>query len=195
MRAEAAEHGPGHLHGVLKRLDPEAAERISPADEQKLIRAIEVCLLTKKPLSQIHQNGRVALQGWRALKIGLQPERDALYQRIHKRTDMMLASGWVEEVRALVAGRSQENAKPFDFIGYREIRSVLRGEMTQEAARSAIQQTTRQYAKRQITWFRREAGVHWISGFGDDPKTQCDALDWLQQQSLEASRRMERMGV
>jgi tRNA dimethylallyltransferase len=195
LRAEAAQHGPGHLHEVLKRLDAEAAERILPADEQKLIRAIEVCLLTNKPLSQIHRSGRVALQDWRAVKIGLQPARDALYQRIHERTEAMLASGWVDEVRAFLAGALPEKAKPFDFIGYREIRCVLRGEMSLEAARAAIQQATRQYAKRQLTWFRKEPGVQWLLGFGDEPETQRAALDALQRQGLDANRPAEPRGV
>ena len=195
LRGEAVQHGPGHLHSVLKRLDPEAAERISSSDEQKLIRAIEVCLLANKPLTQVHRDGRAPLEGWRPLKIGLAPNRDALYERIHQRTESMFANGWVEEVRALVASGLEENAKPFDFIGYREIRSVLRGETTPEAARLSIQQATRNYAKRQLTWFRKEPGVHWLSGFGDDPETQRSAFDWLQTQGLEASRRAERRGV
>jgi tRNA dimethylallyltransferase len=182
LRSEAAQHGPGHLHSVLKHLDGEAAGRISPADEQKLIRAIEVCLLAKKPVSEVHREGRTPLRGWRALKIGLAPKREALYERIHKRTESMLEMGWIEELRTLMASGLPENAKPFDFIGYREMRSVLRGKMTLDAARAAIQQATRNYAKRQLTWFRKEPGVHWLSGFGDDPETQRSALEWLQTQ-------------
>ena len=77
---------------MLQRLDPEAARKIAPADEQKLIRAIEVCLLAKRPLSEVHRSGRTPLEGWRALKIGLLPPREALYERIHARTDAMLAN-------------------------------------------------------------------------------------------------------
>ena len=93
----------------------------------------------------------------------------------------MLAEGWLNEVRRLMAGGLSDNAKPFDFIGYRELRSHLRGELTFEQARAAIQQGTRQYAKRQLTWFRREANVHWLSGFGDAPDVQSMAQKWLQQ--------------
>ena len=183
------------MHGVLKHLDPESAARISPTDEQKLIRAIEVCLLAKKPLSQVHRDGRVPLQGWRALKIGLLPDREALYQRIHKRTDAMLAGGWLEEVQQLMVRGQAENAKPFDFIGYRELRLVVRGEMTLEAARLAIQQATRQYAKRQLTWFRKDPAIHWFPGFGDDADTQRTAVDWLERQELKVSRGVEARGV
>jgi tRNA dimethylallyltransferase len=184
LRATAAEHGPGHLHSVLERLDPQAARKIAATDEQKLIRAIEVCLLAKKPLSQVHETGRSPLAGWRALKLGLMPQREALYERIHERTEAMLSEGWLDEVRSLISSGLPENAKPFDFIGYRELRAVLRGEMKIEQARAAIQQATRRYAKRQLTWFRKEPGVHWLSGFGDDANVQRDAVAWLREPGL-----------
>jgi len=184
LRAAAREHGPGHLHAVLSRLDAAAARKIAAGDEQKLIRGIEVCLLARKPLSRIHEEGRKALAGWRVLKIGLQPEREALYSRIHARTDAMLKAGWLEEVRALRGGGIARNAKLFDFIGYRELRDVIERTATLEDARTAIQQATRRYAKRQITWFRREAGVHWIAGFGDESGVQGAAQEWLEAQGL-----------
>jgi len=180
LRADAAEHGPGYLHRMLQHLDREAAEKIVAADEQKLIRAIEVCLLTRKPISEVHRNGRTPLQGWRAIKIGLLPAREALYERVHSRADSMLMRGWVEEVRALMVNGVPENAKAFEFIGYRELRKVLNGESTLEAARAAIQQATRRYAKRQMTWFRREQGVHWLEGFGDEERAQQEALEIVQ---------------
>ena len=179
LRASAAEHGSGHLHKVLAHLDSHAAQQIAAADEQKLIRAIEICILSGKPLTEVHRAGRTPLTGWRALKIGLEPPREALYQRIHERTEAMLGDGWLDEVRRLVNSGLPENAKPFDFIGYRELRAHLRGEITLEAARAAIQQATRQYAKRQLTWFRREPNVHWLPGFGNDPQTQSAACQWL----------------
>jgi tRNA dimethylallyltransferase len=176
LRARIENHPPGHLHRVLRRLDAEASRGIAPSDEQKLIRAIEVCLLAKRPLSEVHRSGRLPLQGWRVLKIGLMPPREALYARIHSRADAMFALGWMDEVRFLLDSGLPENAKPFDFIGYREVRAVLRGSMKMEEARSAIQQATRRYAKRQMTWFRREPGVHWCEGFGSDPRIQEEAL-------------------
>lgn len=183
LRLSAAEHGPGHLHKILAHLDSQAARQIAAADEQKLIRAVEICLLSGKPLSEIHQAGRTPLSGWRILKIGLEPPREALYQRIHQRTDAMLAAGWLDEVRRLLASSLLENAKPFDFIGYRQLRSHLLGQITVDQARESIQQGTRQYAKRQLTWFRREPNVHWLagvaSGFGDDPQLQSTARDFL----------------
>ncbi len=175
--ARAEEHGQGYLHRVLQRLDPESAEKIAPADEQKLIRAVEVCFLTKKPLSELHRSGRNPLEGWGAIKIGLTPPRGALYERVHVRTDAMFKGGWLDEVRALQQSGVPEDAKAFDFIGYRELRKVLREEMHMDEARAAIEQATRRYAKRQMTWFRREKGVHWLSGFGDEPVIQQEALE------------------
>ena len=188
LRASSQAHSGGYLHRMLRRLDPEAVGRIGAADEQKLIRAIEVCVLAGRPVSQVHRAGRTPLVGWRALKIGLLPTRESLYARIHARTDAMLKRGWIEEVRGLMESGLPENAKPFDFIGYRELREVLRGEKKLEDARAAIQQVTRRYAKRQLTWFRRESGVHWLAGFGDDPIVQKQAEAWLRREGLTGSR-------
>jgi tRNA dimethylallyltransferase len=182
LRQSAERHAAGHLHRMLQRLDPQAAQKIAPADEQKLIRAAEVCLLSKKPISELYRAGRAALIGWKPLQLALLSPREALYERIHARTDTMIANGWLEEVRALAASGLPENAKPFDFIGYRELRSVLRGSMTLEEARAAIQQSTRRYAKRQLSWFRNLPGVEHFEGFGDDVQIQNAVLQWLSTQ-------------
>jgi tRNA dimethylallyltransferase len=195
LRASIGSHPPGYLHRMLQRLDTEASRKIAPGDQQKLIRAVEVCLLAKRSLSEVHRLGRVPLEGWRALKLGLQPQREDLYARIQARTDAMFARGWLDEVRALLTVGLAENAKPFEFIGYRELRSVLQGSMNIDEARGAIQQATRRYAKRQITWFRRETGVHWCSGFGDDPQVQTQAFQWIQRQGVDPSRGAPVTGV
>jgi len=188
LRASVDEHSPGHLHRVLKRLDPEAAQKIAPADEQKLIRAVEVCILARKPISEVHRTGRLPLEGWRVLKIGLLPPREKLNERIHSRTDVMLEHGWMREVQALLESGLSEDSKPFDFIGYRELRAVLRGQITLEEARGAIQQATRRYCKRQLTWFREEPGVHWFSGFGDDAGVQADVLERLRAEGVKLKK-------
>src|ERR1700736_1394027 len=118
LRKSAELHTPNHLHRVLQHLDPQSAAKIAPADQQKLIRAIEVCLLTNKPVSELHRAGRAPLEGWKLLQLALLPPREQLYERIHTRTDAMFAQGWLEEVCALVASGLAENSKPFDFIGY-----------------------------------------------------------------------------
>jgi tRNA dimethylallyltransferase len=177
LRKSASEHQPGHLHRILQRLDPQSAEKISAADEQKLIRAVEVCLLAKKPLSEVHRGGRMVLEGWRAVKIGVLPDREELYKRIHARTEAMLERGWLEEVRGLVHSGIPEKAKAFNFIGYRELRAVVLGQARIEEARDAIQQATRRYAKRQMTWFRKDQGIEWLKGFGNDAGIQREALE------------------
>jgi tRNA dimethylallyltransferase len=188
LRADAEGRPPGYLHRVLKRLDPEAAQKIGPADEQKLIRAIEVCLLARKPISEVHRSGRERLKGWRVLKIGLMPPRERLHERVNARTDLMLKRGWLREVEALVKNGLNEEVKPFDFIGYRELLAVLRGEIPLEQARERIQQATRRYAKRQVTWFRKETDVRWFSGCGDDANLTAAVLEWLQTQGLPTGR-------
>jgi tRNA dimethylallyltransferase len=195
LRVDAEEHPPGYLHQVLKKLDPEAASKIAPADEQKLIRAIEVCVLAGKPISEVHRAGRTPLEGWRVLKVGLMPASESLHQRIKARTDAMLERGWLREVQALIESGLAEDVKPFDFIGYRELRAALRSEISLEEARAAIQQATRQYAKRQLTWFRKEANVRWFVGFGDDASLQDGVVQWLLSQGLEAGRGARETGV
>jgi tRNA dimethylallyltransferase len=195
LRGSATKRAPGYLHRVLRRLDAQAASKIAPADEQKLIRAIEICLLTQKPVSEVHREGRTPLKGWRVLKIGLLPPREALHERIHARTESMLERGWLREVQSLLASGLREDAKPFDFIGYRELRAVLQGKISLEEGRAAIQQATRQYAKRQLTWFRKEQGVRWFSGFGDDPAIQIGAFEWLLSQGIGTARGTEERSV
>jgi tRNA dimethylallyltransferase len=169
LEAGANLHSLQYLHRVLRRLDPEAALRIGSRDRPKMIRAIEVCLLTGRPLSEVHRSGRTPLEGYHPVKIGLQPPRAALYDRIERRTQTMLDRGWLEEVAGLVRNGVPQNSKPFDFIGYSELRTHLEGTVTLTAATKAIAQATRRYAKRQLTWFRKEPLVHWFPGFGDDP--------------------------
>ena len=154
---------PAVMHELL------AAKRIHANDVPKMIRAIEVCLLTGRSLSEVHRAGRARLEGYAPIKIGLQPPRAALYDRIEQRVHTMLDRGWIEEVTGLLRSGIPHNAKPFDFIGYSELRSHLEGTVTLTAATKAISQATRRYAKRQLTWFRKEPLVHWLPGFGDDP--------------------------
>jgi tRNA dimethylallyltransferase len=180
LTAIAARRGHTHLHRLLRRLDPAAAARISPNDTQKLIRAVEICLVAGKPLTEVHRAGREPLQGYAPIKIGLAPPRELLHQRIEQRVHQMIERGWIAEVAALLQGDAPSAAKPFEFIGYRELRDHLQGRLTMPEAAEAITVATRQYAKRQMTWFRREAGVHWLSGFGDEPSVVSAAIQLLE---------------
>jgi tRNA dimethylallyltransferase len=179
LRQRVSRRGPVNLHRTLARLDREAAARIAPRDTQKVIRALEMRLLTKKTVGEIHRSGRSPLEGYRVVKIGLSPPRDTLYERIDARVESMIASGWVDEVRRLLASGVPANAKPFQFIGYSQLREHLAGRIALADAIEQIQQATRNFAKRQITWFRRERGVNWFSSFGDDPSVAPEALELL----------------
>ena len=176
LREKARQHGPEHLHRVLARMDKEAAKRIAPRDTQKIIRAIEIRKLAGKPVGEVHRGGRRGLEGYDVIKIGLQPPRDALYARINARVEAMIASGWMEEVRALVARGVPADAKPFQFIGYSDLRACLESSRGAKEVVNHIQQSTRQFSKRQTTWFRKEPDVNWLAAFGDDPHVIAAAI-------------------
>jgi tRNA dimethylallyltransferase len=170
-------HGANWLHRVLARMDREASTRIHANDTPKLIRAIEICLAAKQPMTEAWQEtGRDALTGYRLLRIGLDPDRQALYARINERAASMFAEGLVEETRELIA-RYGDSPWAFDSLGYRQARAVLRDEMSLDAAVLAAQQGHRNYAKRQLTWFRREPDVVWLHGFGDTAEIAQRAVE------------------
>jgi tRNA dimethylallyltransferase len=176
LQAEAEVQGSEHLHRMLAELDPTAAREIAPRDTPKLIRALEVCLQARRPRTELFRAGREPLADYRVVKLGLLPERKALYARIEQRVDEMLDAGWLEEARRL-RERFGDGVKPFGFLGYKQLAAHLRGELS---LKDAIQQTkheTRQFAKRQITWFRKESRVERLAGFGDDSGVQADARE------------------
>jgi tRNA dimethylallyltransferase len=176
LRQQAIRRGPEYLHRLLARLDQEAANRIGSRDTQKIIRAIEIRVLAGRSVGAIHRAGRSGLEGYDVRKIGLCPPRAALYARIDERAKTMIEAGWIEEVRELVAAGLPADAKAFQFIGYSELREHLEGSLEPEEAMLQIQQETRRFAKRQLTWFRKEPGVHWLDGFGDNPGVIAAAL-------------------
>jgi len=175
LRGIAGLKGSSHLHRILGRLDPAAAGRIHPNDEPKLIRAIEVCLETRRKMTELWRHGRDPLTGFAVLRIGLDPERAALYERINQRAQRMFDAGLVEETERLVA-RYGNSIPPLQSLGYKQALQLLRGEVDRESAVAAAQQAHRNYAKRQMTWFRREPDVLWLRGFGDDPEMQGKAI-------------------
>jgi tRNA dimethylallyltransferase len=172
LRRSHARHGGDWLHRVLQRLDAASAGRIHANDTPKLIRAIEVCLAQRRPMSQTM--ARDPLTGFRLQRIGLNPPRQALYERLNCRCAAMFAEGLAEETHGLLARFGQ--VKALDSLGYRQALAVLDGTMTVEAAVAAAQQGHRNYAKRQLTWFRREPEVHWIEAFGDEAEVLAVAV-------------------
>ncbi len=169
LRERAARRGLPHLHRILSRLDRTAAEKIHPNDTPKLIRAIEVCLASRQKVSELWQRGRDPLQGFRILRLGLDPDRAALYARINQRAENMLKEGLIDETKTLI-DKYGASARPIGSLGYKQAAEFLRGELTREQTVSMIQQAHRNYAKRQMTWFRREPEVMWFQGFGEDPE-------------------------
>lgn len=181
LRERAAERGSAYLHRILGRLDPAAAAKIHANDAPKVIRAIEVCLSSREPMSELwQQRGRDPLAGFRILRIGLNPDRQQLYERINRRAQKMFASGLVEETESLLRryGR-QKSVMALDSLGYKQAAQLLRGELTRDQAIAAAQQGHRNYAKRQMTWFRREPEVAWLEGFGDDPAIVKQAAELI----------------
>ena len=176
LRTSATHRRSDWLHRILARLDPASAARIHANDEPKLIRAIEVCLAARKPMSEVL--ARDPLTGFRLLRIGLNPPRTALYDRLNQRCAHMFAAGLIDETRDLLARYGP--VKALDSLGYRQARTVLDGSTTKPEAIAAAQQGHRNYAKRQLTWFRREPDVHWIEAFGSEPETIRLAADLLQ---------------
>jgi len=173
--AERERKRPGSLHRVLRRLDPEAAGKIHQNDVPKVMRALEVCLLTRRPVSALFREGRDALVGYRTLKLGLLPERETLYQLLDARCAEMFEGGLVEEVKQILALGFAPTLKPFESHGYKQALQLIQGELTRRDAVFYAQRNTRQYAKRQITWFRREPGLVWLKGFGGSPEVHRDA--------------------
>jgi len=198
LRSRAKKRGPEHLHRILRRLDAAAASRIHANDVPKVIRAIEVCLASRQPSSQtsrrtprqtmteLWRQGREPLRGFRILRLGLNPEREALYARINQRAakmfdDEVIAGGIVAETETLLK-KYGDQARPLKSLGYKQALQFLRGELDRESALAAAQQAHRNYAKRQITWFRQEPDVHWLAGFGDDPAIQAEGIALIERE-------------
>jgi len=167
----------GSLHRVLRRLDPAAAARIHANDVPKVTRALEIFLLTRQAASRLFETGRDALQGYRTLKLGLLPDRGLLNPRLDARCAWMFDNGLVEEVRGILAMGFAASCKPFESHGYKQSLQLIHGELSMKDAVYYAQRNTRHYAKRQITWFRKESDLLWLRGFGDAEPIRRSALD------------------
>lgn len=163
LEAMAARFGSERLHRLLRRIDPEAAERIRPRDRVRIVRALEVFRATGFTLTSRQREGARPLEGFRVLVLGLAPDRGSLREAVARRSREMLERGLVDEVRGLLAGGLRPDVRPLQSIGYRQALAVVRGELTQQQAERVIVQATMRYAKRQMTWFRHQAQVLWVS--------------------------------
>ncbi len=165
---------PGSLHRLLRRLDPPAAMRMHPRDVHKNIRALEVRMLTRTAIPAAAAAEQLA--GYRILQIGLNPDRAILVQRLNARVEAMFSGGLIDEVRGLLAHGATGEEKPFESLGYKQALQYIRGQVTLEQAILSTQIETRQYAKRQKTWFGRDSRIHWLAGFGEEPAVVREAL-------------------
>jgi tRNA dimethylallyltransferase len=183
LRQIEQRRGADYIHRILWRLDPPSANRIHANDVPKVIRAIEVCLQARQPMTELWEKGRDPLPGFLILRIGLNPERNALYTRINRRCEQMFDAGLIEETERLM--RQYPNAPALVSLGYKQAAQFLRGEINRKLAVWAAQQGHRNYAKRQLTWFRREPDVKWLSGFGDESEVQQAAIATIEQHRNE----------
>jgi tRNA dimethylallyltransferase len=167
---------PASLHRLLRRFDSTAAAKIHANDIPKVTRALEIRLLTRQPVSQLFEQGRDALSGYRTLKLGLLPDRETLNPRLDARCAWMFEHGLVEEVRRILALGFSPACKPFESHGYKQAVQLTQGELSSQNAVFYAQRNTRHYAKRQITWFRKERELQWLKGFGDAPHIREAAL-------------------
>ena len=165
-----AQHGVGTLHTRLQQIDPALAERLSPRDQVRIVRALEVFELTGQRLSELQAKHGFSDTPFRLLKIGVTADRDTLYRRIDERVHRMVEAGLVEEVEALLARGYSPRLKAMQTIGYREIVRFLQGDFSLDEAISRIQQESRRYAKRQMTWFRRDSSIIWVDSSNESDK-------------------------
>lgn len=170
LRDVAEGRGREYVHSILARLDPETARRIAAADLPKVVRAIEVHLATGRPLSShLAERPRAPIAGFSFSIVGLSPGREQLHERIHLRVARMYEEGLVEEVRRILEGGIPRDAAAFRAIGYRQALQYIDGIIPIGEAIMLTERDTRRYAKRQMTWFRRQHSAKWFEGFGSDP--------------------------
>lgn len=162
LRQKAEMEGSDSLHKELGQWDPAAASRIHPHDTFRLIRALEVYSLSRKPISQFQKEHGFRENPYRILKIGLQCEREELYRSIEARMDEMMKKGWLDEVRSLLEKGYSPGLKSLQSLGYKRLVSHLLGKTELDRAVQLIKQDTRRFAKRQITWFRADPEIRWF---------------------------------
>ncbi len=163
LRREAKEQGHDRLYARLVTVDPHTAARLHPRDEAKVIRALEVHQLSGRRMSEFQAQHRFAEKPFASLVIGLDRDRASLYRRIEERIDCQLAHGLVEETRQLLARGYQRDSAAMKGLGYRHVAAYLAGEYDKAEMIRRFKRDTRHFAKRQMTWFRKEPGIRWLT--------------------------------
>ncbi|MGH7935163.1 MAG: tRNA (adenosine(37)-N6)-dimethylallyltransferase MiaA [Candidatus Binataceae bacterium] len=162
LYASGRDHGVPYLHAQLREADPASAAWISPNDRTRIVRALEVFRLTGMTISEHHRRHNFARREYESLTVGLEMERGRLYDTINRRFEAMVADGMVEETRRLMAAGLAVDRAPLSTIGYRQIAAFIRGELDLKRAIELAQRDSRRFAKRQLTWFRRDPDVVWL---------------------------------
>ena len=163
LRKQEKNKGKWYLHQELTKIDPAAASRIHPNDTFRIIRALEVFHITGKSITEQHHKHQFRESYFHVLKLGLMRDRKELYSRIEKRVDYMISSGLVEEVKNVLAKGYPPTIKPFQSLGYKQVLGFLHGETDIDEAVRLIKRNTKRYAKRQITWFKKDSEIQWIT--------------------------------
>jgi tRNA dimethylallyltransferase len=173
LRRVKERKGAEHLHKILQKVDPKSAKKLFPRDYARVMRGLEVYFQTGNRLSEVQPNRAEAPEFAERIKIFvLNPPRDSLYEKINRRAEIHFEKGLVEEVKRLREKGLRDDTNALGAHGYRRVCEYLRGERTLESAVEQTKQDVRNYAKRQLTWFRREKSVIWLDGFGDERETQ-----------------------
>lgn len=162
LETEAHERGNECIYEKLKAIDPESAAKIAVQDTKRIIRALEVYHVTGKTITWHNEQSRSVPSPYNTTMFAISMDRDALYDKINRRVDVMLELGLVDEVKKILEMGVDEKATSMQAIGYKEIVGYLKGEISLEKAADDIKQGSRRYAKRQLTWFRRNSNINWI---------------------------------
>jgi tRNA dimethylallyltransferase len=162
LKDEAALHGAAFLHKRLSECDPEIAQRIHPHDTYRIIRSLETYEVTGIRISKYHRDHRFKDQPFKVFKIGLDMDREVLYNRINRRVDVMFDAGFVDEVKELLERGYTPDLKSMQAIGYRHVVAYIQGRLSQDEALRTLKRDTRRYAKRQLTWFKADSEIVWI---------------------------------
>lgn len=175
---KANAYGNKYIHDELKNVDPVSADRVHVNDTKRIIRALEVYYETGKPMSESYKDFRKPSNEFDIVMIGLRMDREKLYERINKRIDIMMEQGLIEEVKSLLDKGYSEDLTSMQGIGYKEIISYLKGECSLEETVEILKRQSRRYAKRQLTWFRKEERIHWID------VDEFDSIDEIEKAAL-----------
>jgi tRNA dimethylallyltransferase len=172
----ASRRGVEALHRWLGRVDPVSAQRIQPRDRMRLVRALEVYLLTGQPLTAHFDATTSAIEGWRVQSLGVHLPRPEIRARVARRVDAQFARGVVDEVRSLLASGVPPSAHALTGLVYRQVIEMLQGVRNEAETRELIVRENMRYARRQLIWFRKELRVHWLQGGGESPRIAAEAL-------------------